>query len=91
LKYSLEPGGPPRLNYWRYSSGREVDIVLELNGRPIPIEVKYRHAVRTGDLRALRAFMERFAPPFGIVITKDQIDRLDDILLVPLPLFLLMC
>lgn len=70
----------------------EVDFVVEaLDGRVIPVEVKFRRRVDGPDLATMGRFMGRFETPLGIVITREtyQWDRDRRILLVPLQDFLL--
>lgn len=90
LKYNLEPGSEMQLFYWK-SQGYEVDIVMELLRKPVPVEVKYRDTIEARDLRGLRKFSEGLKPPFSIAVTKDRLDLSGNIIFVPLWLFLLMC
>jgi predicted AAA+ superfamily ATPase len=46
------------LYHWRLGSGQEVDFVLELTGRLLPVEVKAASEITTGDARHLRKFRE---------------------------------
>jgi hypothetical protein len=50
----------PQVMYWRTASGREVDFVVEWNGRLLPVEVKTTARPRSGDADALRAFREEY-------------------------------
>jgi hypothetical protein len=50
----------PQVMYWRTASGREVDFVVEWNGRLLPVEVKTTDRPRSGDADALRAFREEY-------------------------------
>jgi len=40
FKTMLHRGITPRLTFWRTSTGREVDLVIETRGRIIPVEIK---------------------------------------------------
>ncbi|MBI3072898.1 MAG: ATP-binding protein [Deltaproteobacteria bacterium] len=76
----------------RHSPVEEVDFVAEaLDGSTIPIEVKFRKRVDAKDECALRRFRERFAGPFGLLITRDtfRADPGDSIICLPLLEFLL--
>ena len=89
LIYCLNPGPDPQAFYWRDRQNHEVDIVIRISGKPIPIEVKYRTDPSRG-LEGLRAFLEETPEsPFGIVVTKDLLDLRDKVLFVPLSRFLL--
>jgi len=50
----------PQVMYWRTAAGREVDFVVEWNGKLLPVEVKTTARPRTGDADALRAFREEY-------------------------------
>jgi len=49
-----------RVRYWRDTAGPEVDYILELNGKYIPIEVKWSDAPNAHDTRHLKKFMEEY-------------------------------
>lgn len=78
LAHLPERGGDP-----------EVDFVLTLGEKRIPMEVKYRRNVDTlRDTEGLRTFLETkvYNAPFGILITSRDDVVLDDPRLVALPL-----
>jgi predicted AAA+ superfamily ATPase len=90
LVYCLNPGPEPNAFYWRDGHDREVDVVVSIDGKPIPIEVKYR-ANPQRDLDGLRAFLESHPQaPFGIVVTRDLMEIIGKTLFIPLSQFLLM-
>ncbi|MEA2075573.1 MAG: ATP-binding protein [Euryarchaeota archaeon] len=91
LKFCLEPGFKPELFYWRTTQGEEVDIVVELFRKPVPIESKYSNNIRRRNLKGLYQFLKEYEESFGIVITKDRFDLRENIIYIPLWLFLLMC
>ena len=92
LKFCLEPGIEPRLYYWKTNTGEEVDIVLEVAKKPIPIEVKYRDDVPDNILKGFTTFLKsKKKSPFGIVVSRDVLKRREDFIIIPLWLFLLMC
>jgi len=71
--------------------GQEVDIVLRISRRPIPVEVKYQTTITQADRRALLDFLTAHpTTPFGILVTKDTLGFRDKIVSIPLYLFLLM-
>jgi uncharacterized protein len=90
LVYCLDPGPTPEAFYWRDRQNREVDIVISVGGRPVPIEVKYRTDPHR-DLEGIRSFISANSDaPFGLVITRDVLEIQGRILFLPLSHFLLM-
>jgi hypothetical protein len=83
--------------YWRGRRDEEVDIVADVNGQPVPFEVKYRHQ-HTGlrEIKGLTAFCKARKVSRGYVITREVSDfgvlPLDDspagtrLLKIPAPL-----
>ncbi len=61
---------PIQILYWRTTTGREVDFVIEAGDRLLPIEVKATARPSSGDLGSMRAFMEEFGDraPGGILL-----------------------
>jgi predicted AAA+ superfamily ATPase len=66
----------------------EVDFVLTIGERRIPLEVKYRRHLSTRDTHGLLSFIERphYNAPFGILVTLADTAVVDDPRLVTLPL-----
>jgi uncharacterized protein len=90
LVYCLNPGPEPGAFYWRDRNDREVDVVVTIGGKPLPIEVKYRTRPER-DLDGLHAFLDSHQDaPFGLVVTRDLLELRDRTLFLPLALFLLM-
>ncbi len=58
----------PKIFYWMDKARNEVDIVFTLNGKIIPIEVKYVNEIVKKDFKGLIKFCETFKTQ-GIVIT----------------------
>lgn len=58
-------------HFWRTPDGTEVDLVLPVAGRVVPIEVKHAMHLRPEDYRGLRAFMELYGAkaPKGILVS----------------------
>jgi hypothetical protein len=61
---------PPTFSYWRTHAGAEVDLVVEVGDRLVPVEIKRSTRVGSYDLRGLLSFIEAFADraPFGAVL-----------------------
>ncbi|MBI3268843.1 MAG: ATP-binding protein [Planctomycetes bacterium] len=67
----------------------EVDFVVTVGTRRIPVEVKYRKRVDSGeDTRGLRAFLEKTVhnAPFGLLVTVDDEVVVNDPRIIPLSL-----
>ena len=71
----------------------EIDFVLTIGTRRIPLEVKYQRRVDPlRDTEALRTFVEKAAnnAPFGLIVTQTDMPPLADPRIVALPLSSLM-
>jgi predicted AAA+ superfamily ATPase len=67
----------------------EVDFVLTLGTRRIPVEVKYRRRIDPhDDTRGLRAFVEKtvYNAPFGLLVTLEDDVRVPDPRIIPVSL-----
>ena len=67
----------------------EVDFVLTVGDRRIPVEVKYRRRIDpVGDTRGLVAFLEKsvYRAPFGLLVTQDGRVDIPDPRVIPIPL-----
>lgn len=78
---------PPGLYHWRTAGGVEVDFVVELADRLLPIEVKAASRVGARDVAGLRSFLDEHAgrAPFGLLLhAGDEVLPLEErILAVP--------
>ena len=93
LWQSLAPASAaPMPHFWHNGGGAEVDLVIKLRRRPVPIEVKYRRHVEESDLKGLSRFSDRFDPPVALAVSRNE-SRLigDKIVAVPMWLYLCMC
>lgn len=61
--------------FWRSKHKDEVDAVLKIGKKLIPIETKYKESITPSDTRALLKFMEKFDATHGVMITKDTFKR----------------
>ena len=89
LKHNLNPAPVITLSYWKEKN--EVDIVLEHAKKGIPIEVKYKNRILESDKKGLNQFLKKNQGIFGIMVTKNEIYLHENILEMPLWMFLLMC
>jgi predicted AAA+ superfamily ATPase len=73
----------------------EVDYVVSVGTRRLPIEVKYkRGALNSADWRGLKSFLseEAYNASLGIIITQVESGEVaDGIIAVPAPAFMLVC
>ena len=70
------------LHYWRHKDA-EVDIVIDRKTDVIPIEVKYREVAKQNSLPTFRRAFPDKKIPFSVVITKDKLCEVDEVLHVP--------
>ena len=61
------------LYYWKEKE--EVDIILDMKKKVLPVEVKYKSEIKKGDLKGLLKFMDRFKVKKAIVVTKDLFEE----------------
>lgn len=75
VKAFVNRGEDPHLYFWRTSAGAEVDLVLETQGRLIPIEVKLSATPRAAMAAGITTFQKDFAVQAadGFVIHSGQI------------------
>lgn len=79
MRYGAQTGD---FHYWRNVRGLEVDIVFDLNGVPIPMEVKHStQHTGAGDVKGLIEFCKLRNVERGYLITKE----LDDFGVMDLP------
>lgn len=60
IKFMRQHAPQATLRYWQDHAGPEVDWVIELNHRFLPIEVKYTDKPTAGDARHLKKFMAEY-------------------------------
>ncbi|MDP7265564.1 MAG: ATP-binding protein, partial [Candidatus Thermoplasmatota archaeon] len=76
------------VHYWRHGT-TEVDLVLSKNNIVTPIEVKYRENISKSDTKGVCRFMDRYKCQNGIVLTRDTLEKLGSVTLLPVWLFLI--
>jgi predicted AAA+ superfamily ATPase len=85
-------GGLPHLDVAHFperGAEPEVDFILTIGEKRIPLEVKYRNRIDTHrDTVGIRAFLEKTAynSPFGILVTMNDGVAVDDPRIVPVSL-----
>ncbi len=60
IRQCQQQTGVRRLYYWRDTKGPEVDWVLEVEGKYIPIEVKWTASPKEKDARHLQTFLQEY-------------------------------
>jgi len=78
-----DPYTRPELYYWAReakSSNAEVDYLVTVNNRIIPVEVKSGHI---GKMKSLQMFMNKFSSMSGIVISNSKYNVLKNIRSMP--------
>jgi uncharacterized protein len=78
------PLSPAELYYWHReskSSNAEVDFVVQVGSRIVPIEVK--SGVR-GGMKSLHLFLQEKKHPLGVRVSMEPFSRVGDVLVVPL-------
>lgn len=74
------------INYWRTTSGFEVDFILN---NEIAIEVKSSDKINDRHLKGLKAFHEEFNPKHSLLVCNEPLPRqIGAILVLPWQLFL---
>lgn len=66
---------PPQFYHWRTAGGAEVDLIMELDGRVYPVEVKGKTVLSGHDGSGLRAFRQTYGKEVvgtGIMVYAGQ-------------------
>jgi len=87
FKSLLHRGTEPRIYFWRTSGGAEVDIVLEMKGKLVPIEVKLSSTPKPAMASGVRAFRRDFggkaAPGYVIHAGDSPLPLVDGVTALP--------
>ncbi|MEA2104103.1 MAG: ATP-binding protein [Candidatus Cloacimonadota bacterium] len=70
--------------YWYSKSGNEIDFILRTENCLYPIEVKYRKQIRADDFATVKRVFGK-----GIILTRDTFFQTENIVGVPVPVFLM--
>jgi len=77
------------ISYFTDKQKHEVDIVLDVDGKILPVEVKYQNNIYEHDLKHLHYFMKAQGLDFGVVVTRNLFEMRTNILCIPVWMFLL--
>ena len=81
------------ISFWRQGE-KEIDFIISLKNKKLPIEVKFTKSINYKDLRTLVNYVSKNSISFGIVVTKSKLSKeiIDNqrIFFIPYYLFLLM-
>jgi predicted AAA+ superfamily ATPase len=79
-------------HFWRTPEGNEVDLVLPVGGRVVPVEIKHSMRLRPEDWRGVKSFMDLYGEkaPKGVLVSMHPgVERLtEDIWNLPLGVLL---
>lgn len=77
--------------YWMKNNKRELDFTFELEGKFVPIEVKYSDSIQRDDARGIHDFVKTGrSHDFGIITSKNRLEVGDRYTVVPLCILLLL-
>lgn len=62
VKSSIHRGLVPRVFFWRTRAGTEVDLVVEYDGKLVPVEVKLSATPRPGMATCIRTLQKDLGP-----------------------------
>jgi len=68
---------PAKLNFWRTKDKAEVDFVIEVGKRLIPVEVKYKRLKQSKVPASLRSFIEKYHPEQAFIVNLNLHETLD--------------
>lgn len=60
--------------FWR-ERDKEVDIIIESNQKPVPVEIKYRNDIAQKNLEGVFSFGNRFGAGKALIITKNELSE----------------
>ena len=59
------------INFWRTKSQAEVDFVIDLGDKVMPVEVKFKNFTAPKIEKSLRSFIEKYSPEKAFVVNKN--------------------
>ncbi len=85
LRAIIDPYSDKALHFWTREakgSNAEVDFLIEIDGFPIPVEVK---SGTTGSLKSMRLFLNEYPDtPLGVRYSMHDLSFMNDLLSIPL-------
>ncbi len=57
-----------KICFWRTKDKAEIDFVVDIEKKPLPVEVKYKKLTTTKIPRSLRSFIERYKPEEALIV-----------------------
>jgi len=86
-KHTFDPASS--LFYWR-TNDKEIDLVVRINDRFLPLEVKYQRNIDSADLFAISKFRSITDSPVGLVLSNERSEVNRNAVILPISLFLLL-
>lgn len=59
---------PERLKFWRTKNQQEVDLILNCDRGPVPVEIKYKSRLKESDFHGLFKFRESYSQSQGLYL-----------------------
>jgi len=66
---------PYQIHFWRTKDRAEVDFIIDTVTSTIPVEVKYKELKAPEITRALRSFIERYAPEKALIVNLSLYEK----------------
>jgi len=66
-----------QIKFWRTKNKHEVDIIIEVEGKVIPVEVKYKKNLKKSDLLSLKNFLENYpyySPAYLVNLRNNKVE-----------------
>jgi predicted AAA+ superfamily ATPase len=60
--------------FWR-ERDKEVDMIMESNNKPVPVEIKYRSEIAQKNLEGVFSFGNKFGVGKALIITKNELSE----------------
>ncbi|MDO9577816.1 MAG: ATP-binding protein [Candidatus Cloacimonadales bacterium] len=81
-----------KAKFWRTKSKAEVDIIMEIEGRIIPVEIK-SNLKRNNVQRSMISFIKKYQPEIGFIVSRNYFDIVKientNVFFIPFALFIL--
>lgn len=70
---------PETIKHYRTKNGEEIDFILEHSSKIIPIEIKFKKAIRKRDTSSLERFMENYSLSQSFIVTTGELNKKNSI------------